>query len=97
MHAIARNANATGKARARVLSDASGAAVKWTLEPSPRQGDTRRPSGADEVVLAYDGRVGNRTLVAADRLVHRLDDEAATPIAGWATARASFSTRTYKR
>ena len=73
-------------AAARVLSDASGAAVKWTLEPSPRQGDTRRPSGADEVVLAYDGRVGNRTLVAADRLVHRLDDEAATPIAGWATA-----------
>ena len=72
-----------------VLGDSRSAAAKWVLTPAAD--GTRPPAGADEVLLSYRSHRHNRTLVAAERVVHRLgDDSLWAPMPGWSAAVGSM-------
>ena len=71
----------------RVLGASGAAAAKWVLTPADER--SRLPAGADEA-SPRTARLANGTMLAAERAVHSLGDDAAGLVAGWGLALRSM-------
>ena len=64
------------------------AAAKWVRTVAPEGAPLA--GAADELVISYHGRAGNRTLGAGERVVRPLGGRAPGPVAGWDVALRSM-------